>query len=218
MRKTIAVSAALTVIALAARVIFTPIIEKPSFAQRPNATTTITGNVTRTAITGNATTTTPTNATRAATTNATTTIASASQLRNQGMRIMSGNATVLTLNNTVVPLEKTIISKQTITKPIDNAMLSKLGNITLTAAIPGNKSSTLDFSKIQNHTATVATGQATTTIISRTIIPYNVTMTQLALSAQNHTTTANTTVTQQDVQQLFQANSSRVSGNAITPS
>jgi hypothetical protein len=217
MKKIIAASVAVAIIALAALVAFSPITEKQSFAQTNNSTTTITGNaattttgnVSRTTITGNATTTTPTNATKAVSTNATTTTAAvASQAQNQSMHIVRGNVSVLTLNNTVIPLQKTIIQKQTMTKSVDNNLLSQLGSMTLTAAVQGNKTSSLGLSNIQNQTATIATGQATTTIVSKTIIPYNVTVTQLSLSSQNHTTVSNTTPSKQDVQQLFQASPS----------
>jgi len=154
------IAAAILIVAAAT----TQSIPNPSFAQQNNATTTQpTGqNTSSTAIP-------PRN--------------------NASTVIDQGNVTRLTLNRTIIPLQTTTIEVRTITKSIDNKLISELQNTTLSAG--AIQSPSIDLSKMTNQTVTNAIGKATSTIITRTDIPYNVTTFQLTTSGQAGNVTQN---------------------------
>ncbi|HYF98500.1 MAG TPA: hypothetical protein VD815_00255 [Candidatus Saccharimonadales bacterium] len=100
-----------------------------------------------------------------------------SQSQNQSSAMVPENQTIATIsdspqtiivNQTTVPIEQTTVTvNQTTTKPIhDQSQFQPLENQTVTSE-SGN------FSNIENKTIVQATGPATTTIVNKTIVPFN---------------------------------------------
>lgn len=135
---------------------------------------------------------------------------------NQTVFMSEGNATTLTMNSTVIPLQTTTIEVVTVTKTIDNELMSELRNMTVTADEISAPS--FDLSRIQNQTVTGATGQAISTIVTRTDVPYNVTTLHFtSTTGQNQTFTLNlTTSPEQVINQLFNIPQQNISGNQTT--
>ncbi len=142
--------------------------------------------------------------------------ATGSPQSNQTVFMSEGNATTLTMNSTVIPLQTTTIEVVTVTKTIDSELMSELRNMTVTADEISAPS--FDLSRIQNQTVTGATGQAISTIVTRTDVPYNVTMLHFtSTTGQNQTFTLNlTTSPEQVINQLFSIPQQQISGNQTT--
>jgi hypothetical protein len=123
---------------------------------------------------------------------------------NQTVFVNEGNTTTLTLNSTRIPLQTTTIEIVTVTKSVDNRLISELQNMTVTAG--STEAPSFDLSRVQNQTVTSATGQAVSTIVSRTDIPYNVTTLQFtSTTGQNQTfDLILTTSPEQVIEQLFE--------------
>jgi hypothetical protein len=134
---------------------------------------------------------------------------------NQTVFMSEGNTTTLTMNSTVIPLQTTTIEVVTVTKTIDSELMSELRNMTVTAGETAAPS--FDLSRIQNQTVTGATGQAISTIVTRTDVPYNVTTLHFtSTTGQNQTFTLNlTTSPEQVIEQLFNIRQ-QMSGNQTT--
>jgi hypothetical protein len=129
-----------------------------------------------------------------------TSVQSASQQANQTILVSQGNKTTVTVNSTLIPLQITTIEIRTITKSVDSKLISEFQNLTVSAG--AEQSRAVDLSKIQNQTVISPTGKAYSTIITRTVTPYNVTTLQLiATLGQNQTFV--TTTSPDAVEQLF---------------
>lgn len=135
---------------------------------------------------------------------------------NQTVFMSEGNATTLTMNRTVIPLQTTTIEVVTVTKTVDRELVSRLQNITVTTG--EREAPSLDLSRIQNQTVTGATGQAISTIITRTDVPYNMTTFQFtSTTGQNQTFTLNPTAApDQVIEQLFNIPQQQMPGNRTT--
>jgi hypothetical protein len=130
----------------------------------------------------------------------------ARQLNNASIVIDQGNVTSLTLNTTIIPLQKTTIEVRTITKSIDNKLISELQNTTVLAGT--TQSSSISLSKMANQTITSAAGQATSVIVTRSVTPYNITTFQLTTTGQNQNITQYVPPSA-DLLKLFTTNSSQ---------
>jgi hypothetical protein len=129
-----------------------------------------------------------------------TSVQSASQQANQTILVSQGNKTTVTVNSTLIPLQITTIDIRTITKSVDSKLISEFQNLTVSAG--AEQSRAVDLSKIQNQTVISPTGKAYSTIITRTVTPYNVTTLQLiATLGQNQTFV--TTTSPDAIEQLF---------------
>jgi len=144
------------------------------------------------------------------TTPQTTTPTTNQQQGNETIVVSPGNVTSLTLNSTIIPLQRTTIEVRTTTKSIDSKLISELQNTTVTPGVVQPPS--IDLSKVSNQTVSSAAGQATSTIVTRTVIPYNVTTFQLTTTAQNQSTTQNISPSAQ-LLQLFTNNASQLQYN-----
>ena len=86
---------------------------------------------------------------------------------NQTMATISGSPQTIIVNQTTVPIKQTTVTVNQTSEPIQGqSQFQPLENQTGTSE-SGN------FSNIENKTIVQATGPATTTIVNKTIIPFN---------------------------------------------
>jgi hypothetical protein len=117
--------------------------------------------------------------------------AQAPNATNQTTAAMTGQPETTVLNKTTIPAQQTTVTVNQTSEPITNQTLQPLENLT-------NQTQPLaDLSGIQNKTMVTPTGNATTTVVNKTTIPFNQTMVTGGSnqSQQQQTSNATTTLT-----------------------
>jgi hypothetical protein len=88
---------------------------------------------------------------------------------NQTTANMTGQPETTVLNKTTIPAQQTNVTVNQTTKPVSQQALQPLENLTQSQAAT-------NLSGIQNKTMVAPTGNATTTVVNKTTVPFNQTM------------------------------------------
>src|SRR5918994_2025305 len=101
--------------------------------------------------------------------NQTTTTAESSSSPNQTGAQVTGQPETTVLNKTTIPAQQTNVTINQTTEPVSPQALQPLENLTQSQAAA-------NLSGIENKTMVTPTGNATTTIVNRTTVPFNQTI------------------------------------------
>jgi hypothetical protein len=104
---------------------------------------------------------------------------------NQTTAKMTGQPESTVLNKTTVPAQQTTVAVNQTSKPTTNQTLQPLQNLT-------NQTQPPSLSGIQNKTMVAPTGNATTTVVNKTAVPFNQTMMTGSNQSQQQTGNATT--------------------------
>jgi hypothetical protein len=117
---------------------------------------------------------------------------------NQTTANMTGQPETTILNKTTIPAQQTNVTVNQTTKPVSQQALQPLENLT--------QSQAANLSGIQNKTMVTPTGNATTTLVNKTTVPFNQTM-----------VTGGSNQSQQQGQQQQQQTSNATTATTTTP-
>ena len=98
-----------------------------------------------------------------------TTTSGASSSQNQTGAQVTGPPETTVLNKTTIPVQQTNVTVNQTTKPVSPQALQPLENLTQSQAAT-------NLSGFENKTMVAPTGNATTTIVNKTTVPFNQTM------------------------------------------
>jgi hypothetical protein len=101
---------------------------------------------------------------------------------NQTTAAVAGKANATIVNKTTVPAEQKTVTVNQTTKPVGPGGLKPLENQTVKQ---GQQQPAANISSVKNQTTLVPTGQATSTIVNKTTVPFN----QTTVTTGNETTT-----------------------------
>jgi hypothetical protein len=120
---------------------------------------------------------------------------------NQTTATVTGKANATIVNKTTVPAEQTTVTVNQTSKSVGQGGLKPLENQTVKQA---QQQPAANISSVKNQTMVKPTGQATSTIVNKTTVPFN----QTTVTTGNETTTPTSPASQANQSAQSQANQS----------